>query len=182
MSTPSLYQLTQDFIDLMNVLEVSEGDITPEQEAQLTLTGDGLQQKIDGYYKVRQTMLRQADGLKDEITELQLRKKHVESSLDRLDGRITNAMEALATTELRGVTHRVRKVGVGGLRKLVAPDPAALPPELMVVTPVITIDGVAARKLLATILPEVDGSIVLRDDEGKAVMTLMPQGERLSWA
>lgn len=87
----SLYELTEEFSDLVLLLEseeVSEDEIAFE----LAKISESVDAKADGYAKILRNWAIEADGLASEIDRLTKRRKAVENASTRLKQHLQNAM------------------------------------------------------------------------------------------
>lgn len=121
----NIFQISQDYIQLANVLEDNGGEITPEIESQLAITNEQLQTKGVNYALV----IRQLDGessiIEAEIKRLQAIKKAKDSSVTRLKNTLRSAMELFGIESIKGdlISISLRK----GSKSVLIDDDAAIP-------------------------------------------------------
>lgn len=121
----NIFQISQDYIQLANVLEDNGGEITPEIESQLAITNEQLQTKGVNYALV----IRQLDGessiIEAEIKHLQAIKKAKDSSVTRLKNTLRSAMELFGIESIKGdlISISLRK----GSKSVLIDDDAAIP-------------------------------------------------------
>lgn len=87
----SLYELTEEFSDLILLLEseeVSEDEIAFE----LAKISESVDTKAEGYAKILRNWAIESDGLSSEIDRLTKRRKAVENASKRLKQHLQNAM------------------------------------------------------------------------------------------
>ena len=105
----SIYEISNDYLTLMNEIEQAEGEITPEMEAQLKINEGELQSKSIAYLAVikeREAFVTQID---EEIKRLTALKKRNNSLVDRLKENILNAVNLFGTIETQFNKFSIRK-------------------------------------------------------------------------
>ena len=105
----SIYEISNDYLTLMNEIEQAEGEITPEMEAQLKINEGELQSKSIAYLAVikeREAFVTQID---EEIKRLTTLKKRNNSLVDRLKENILNAVNLFGTIETQFNKFSIRK-------------------------------------------------------------------------
>ena len=105
----SIYEISNDYLNLMNEIEQAEGEITPEMEAQLKINEGELQSKSIAYLAVikeREAFVTQID---EEIKRLTALKKRNNSLVDRLKENILNAVNLFGTIETQFNKFSIRK-------------------------------------------------------------------------
>ncbi len=98
----TLYQLTQEFLDIEDVLYESGGELTPELETALTETRESLMAKVDSYNALIQKLGSMADSASSEIARLGKLKKTAENAQKRLKERIIYHMNEFGIGKLEG--------------------------------------------------------------------------------
>lgn len=143
----SIYELTDEFISVMEMLEDEEID---EQTILDTLEGIEyeIEMKADGYAKMMKSLESKNKGIKDEIDRLTYRKSTFENRIDHLKKNLKMCMEAMGkkriTTDL--FTFNIQKNG--GKRKLTFDVPEEnIPKEFKIPQPD-KIDGDKIRDYL----------------------------------
>ena len=96
----TLFQLSAEMTALEDMLLESGGELTPELEAALTETQQGLSNKIDGYCAILHKFDYTEDVLDAEIKRLTARKKTVANAKDRLKKHVCDTMGAFGMTKL----------------------------------------------------------------------------------
>lgn len=89
----NLYEITQEQIDLNNMLEESMGELTPELEEALKLNRENFSMKADGYVKAIKNYKAEADAIAEEIKKLQDKKKVCENAINRMKTALCDAMQ-----------------------------------------------------------------------------------------
>lgn len=96
-----LYELTGEYIRLMQMLEDAfvedEAEIAAAMEA---VTGD-IEDKADAYARMMKNLLGDVDRLEQEEKRLKARRMALENCVDRLKTAIQNAMELTGTKKLK---------------------------------------------------------------------------------
>ena len=86
----NIYQITQEFLQIKELLE--EEELTPELEKALVLTQENLMQKGIDYGYVIKSLEDDTKAVKQEIDRLTAIKKRLENNTERLKTTLTNAM------------------------------------------------------------------------------------------
>lgn len=90
----NLYEITQEQINLNNLLEESCGELTPELEEALALNKENFSIKVDGYIRAIKNYKAEVDAIAEEIKKLQDKKKVCENAVLRMKNSMKNAMES----------------------------------------------------------------------------------------
>jgi hypothetical protein len=88
----SIFNIQQEYINLLNQLEEAEGELTPELEQALAITEQELEVKSVGYSHVIRKTESDIDVIAAEIKRLQALKKSKENTIERLKSSVENAM------------------------------------------------------------------------------------------
>ena len=105
----SIYEISNDYLNLMNQIEQAEGEITPEMEDQLKINEGELQSKSIAYLSIikdREAFVTQID---EEIKRLTALKKRNNNLVDRLKENILNAVNLFGTIETKFNKFSIRK-------------------------------------------------------------------------
>ena len=96
----TLYELTSDYLELLNLLEDPDGD---PQAIEDTLEGLDyeIELKADGYAKIIAQLDADASAADAEIKRLQTRKKRMRNSRDRLKKALAGAMIATGKRKIK---------------------------------------------------------------------------------
>jgi len=87
----NLFNIQQQYLSLAN--QLSEGELTPEIEAELQINESQLQEKAINYgYAIKQ-MEHNSNAIDIEIKRLQELKKRNEKAIERMETAISNAMQ-----------------------------------------------------------------------------------------
>lgn len=89
----SIFNIQQEYINLLNQLEESDGELTPELEQALAINEQELEVKSIGYAQVVRKVESDIDIIAAEIKRLQALKKSKESTVERLKTTVENAMQ-----------------------------------------------------------------------------------------
>jgi len=105
----TLYEIKNEYLELINQVEELEGEITPEIEQQLTINQNELQNKAIAYHSVilsKDSFNMQIDN---EIKRLQALKKRNNSLIDNLKSRLISAIETFGEFTVGTNTFGLRK-------------------------------------------------------------------------
>lgn len=144
----NLYDLTGQFLELMNMLEDEEFD---EQCILDTLESVDfeIEEKADGYAKIMRSLEGKIKSITDETTRLNTRKKHLENNIKRLKENLEMCMKATGkrkfTTDL--FSFNIQKNG--GKRKLIIDTEINNIPEEYHIKQPDSLDGDKLREYLA---------------------------------
>lgn len=97
----NLYEITQEQIELNNLLEENYGEITPEIEQALSLNRDNFISKAENYIKAIKNYKSYIDSVSDEIKKLQDKKKVAENAIDKMSEALKNAMNIFDTKKVK---------------------------------------------------------------------------------
>jgi len=105
----TLYDIKQEYLELINQVEEMDGEITPEIEEQLTINQNELQNKAIAYHSVilsKDAFNMQIDS---EIKRLQALKKRNNSLIDNLKDRLVGAIQMFGEFTVGTNTFGLRK-------------------------------------------------------------------------
>jgi len=105
----SLYEITSDYSQLMNEIEMNEGEITPELNEALTITEKELQTKSIAYLSVIKQSEAFVTQLDEEIKRLQALKKRNNNLVDNLKNRLLDAVKLFGVFEVGFTKFGTRK-------------------------------------------------------------------------
>lgn len=103
----SLYQITEEQRLINELLEASEGELTPELEEAIMLNESNLQTKAMGYAYTIKDFEALEKRITDEITRLQARKKSVQRCIKTLKTALSNAMVTFDIPTIKEDTHTI---------------------------------------------------------------------------
>lgn len=156
----TLYELTEEYLTLMTLLEDEE---IPEDVIKNTLAGLDweIENKADTYAKIIRNMEVSIDGMQSEIKRLDNRKTIFENRIKKLKENLKNSMKITGKTKFSTELFSFNVQKNGGLRKLnVTVKVDELPQEFRIPQPD-KVDGKALRDYIITNgKNEDDGSIV----------------------
>lgn len=89
----NIYQISTQYIDILNELESNGGEITPEIENQLAITEQELEVKAKSYVGVIKTIDASNKAIDEEIKRLQAIKKTRVNLISNLKNRLSNALK-----------------------------------------------------------------------------------------
>ena len=81
---PSIFDINEEYLKIIQELEESGGEITPELEERLNITREQLESKLKAYYAIIKQNEALIDLSKDEKNRLNDRQKAKENLIDRL--------------------------------------------------------------------------------------------------
>lgn len=87
----NLFNITQNYLTLAN--QLSEGELTPEIEAELIINESQLQEKAVNYGYVIKQLGHEVNAVNEEIKRLTELKKRNEKAIERMETAISNAMQ-----------------------------------------------------------------------------------------
>ena len=99
----NIYQLQQELLSIFNELEENGGELTPELEAQLTITEESFKQKVEDYTKVIHHYQDDLNAIKAETERLKRLKESKERTMDRLKKIVLEAVNNFGETNKNGV-------------------------------------------------------------------------------
>lgn len=139
----TLYEITTEQKNLINQIEVLQGEITPEMEELLVINESQLQQKSVAYLEVIRAK-ESFNGLIDnEIKRLQQMKKVNTNLVDRLNDNLL-----LAVKTFGDFTVGLQKFGTRKSSQVIVEDVNSLPSEYKNVTVTESADKVALKKAI----------------------------------
>jgi hypothetical protein len=105
----TLYNIKEDYIDLMNDIEASEGVLSEEQESALEINKNELQSKSIAYLEVIKSSEAFIPTIDEEIERLQALKKRNVNLIDRLKGSLLSAVTLFGEFSVGTLTFGRRK-------------------------------------------------------------------------
>ena len=99
----NLYQITEDQLNIISLLEDNGGEATPEVLEAIAITREAFNKKAEGYSCVILKMDGEADIIAAEIKRLQALKKTKENSVLRLKEALTSAMLIFGQEDNKGI-------------------------------------------------------------------------------
>ena len=150
----TLYSTTQDFIGLLELMEVQESDPTPEQEAAIQETIAAHVRKVDGVAKFMRHMDSQSDLAAAEIKRLQDRKRSIDGHIARFEKYILDCLEMAGMDKFDGETATIARRK--NPPKLIIDAEEAIPARFQVIIPErveINKEGVKAALKAGTEVP-----------------------------
>lgn len=103
----SLFHISDDYLQLAEILEDNGGELTEEIENQLTINKNELEVKGVNYAYVIKKMIYDAELCDKEIERLTKLKKSKTGTADRLKNSILNAMNIYGITKIEGETIKI---------------------------------------------------------------------------
>jgi len=97
----ALYQIEQEYLNIVQSIIDAGGEITEEQETALSISKEQLQNKGVCYGFIVKELEGNIDLIDLEIKRLQALKKPLTNSIDRLKNNLTQAMQMFEVTELK---------------------------------------------------------------------------------
>jgi hypothetical protein len=140
----TLYQINNDYYDLISQIELAEGELTPELESVLEINKNELEVKSIAYVEVIKQRESFNTRIDDEIKRLQAIKKQNDNLILRLKNNLLNAVNLFGNFEagfLKFSTRKSKQVEVNI-------DPNDLPKEFKVVKVTETPDKNAIKKAI----------------------------------
>ena len=140
----TLYQINNDYYDLISQIELAEGELTPELESALEINKNELEVKSIAYVEVIKQRESFNTRIDDEIKRLQAIKKQNDNLILRLKNNLLNAVNLFGNFEagfLKFSTRKSKQVEVNI-------EPNDLPKEFKVVKVTETPDKNAIKKAI----------------------------------
>ena len=140
----TLYQINNDYYDLISQIELAEGELTPELESALEINKAELEVKSIAYVEVIKQRESFNTRIDDEIKRLQALKKQNDNLILRLKNNLLNAVNLFGNFEagfLKFSTRKSKQVEVNI-------DPNDLPKEFKTVKVTETPDKNAIKKAI----------------------------------
>lgn len=97
----ALYQIEQEYLNIVQSIIDDGGEITEEQETALSISKEQLQNKGVCYGFIVKELEGNIDLIDLEIKRLNALKKPLVNSIDRLKNNLSNAMQMFEVTELK---------------------------------------------------------------------------------
>ena len=97
----ALYQIEQEYLNIVQSIIDAGGEITEEQETALSISKEQLQNKGVCYGFIVKELEGNIDLIDLEIKRLNALKKPLVNSIDRLKNNLSNAMQMFDVTELK---------------------------------------------------------------------------------
>lgn len=140
----NLYELTQDMLDLQDIVDSGEVIDTQLLDDTLADTTADFDEKIINYAKVIKNLSASEDAIKAEIERLTARKKNIDKNITNMKTAMLNAMQAVKREKIKGdlFTVSVRANG-GKLPVIVDVDTAELPDDLVKIEEKPDLDAIA---------------------------------------
>ena len=145
MKTETLYNITEDYIELLNKIEIAEGEISEEVNQQLEINEQQLQTKSIAYLSVIKTKEALTMQIDEEIKRLQALKKHNGNIMKQLKDRLLNAVNLFGAFEV-GFT----KFSTRNSKAVIVEDVNGLPKEFKVIKVTEQADKKAIKQALET--------------------------------
>lgn len=103
----SIYNITDDFSQIMAEIESNGGEISPEIDEKLQINQFNLIEKTTNYVHVIKTLEFECDIIDIEIKRLQELKKQRSNFTQSLKDRLKNAMQAMELTEIKTALNKI---------------------------------------------------------------------------
>ena len=139
----NLYEIKQNYLELINQVEQLEGEITPEIEQALTITQNELQNKAIAYHSIILSKEAFNGTIDNEIKRLQALKKRNNNLVDRLKNNLITAIELFGE-----FTVGTNKFSLRKSERVEVSDVNSLPKEFKTVKVTEQADKVAIKKAL----------------------------------
>lgn len=105
----TLYQINNDYYDLISQIELAEGELTPELESALEINKNELEVKSIAYVEYIKTKESFNDRINEEIKRLQAIKKANENLIHRLKTNLVSAVNLYGSFKSGFLTFGIRK-------------------------------------------------------------------------
>ena len=111
----NIYQLSQELLDIFNIIEENEGELTPELEEQLNITQESFKSKIKDYTNVIKLYQKDIDSIKEEKARLNSLQKSKEKTIEKLKQIIVSAVDTFGDITKSGskfIDYGIGKVSI----------------------------------------------------------------------
>lgn len=98
----NIFELKQTLLNIFDIIEENEGELTPELEEQLIITRESFNDKIESYTNVIKLLTKDVELIKEEKTRLNDLQKSKEKTIDRLKSIMVDAIEEFGSTSKSG--------------------------------------------------------------------------------
>ena len=105
----TLYQIEQDYLELINEIEEADGELSQEVQDALVINEGQLKQKSIGYLEVIKMKEAFNSNVDDEIKRLQAIKKRNTTLVNRLNSTLLDAVNLYGDFEVGTLTFTTRK-------------------------------------------------------------------------
>lgn len=105
----TLYQINNDYYDLINQIELAEGELTPELESALEINKSELEVKSIAYVEIVKQRESLNSRIDEEIKRLQAIKKQNDTLILRLKNNLLNAVNLFGNFEAGFLKFSTRK-------------------------------------------------------------------------
>ncbi len=93
MEIKSLYEIEKDYLSIIQILEETEGELSPELEESLKLTHENLEKKALAYVEYINDREFYLEKVKAELERLTLMKKRQEKTIEKLEENLKDAVK-----------------------------------------------------------------------------------------
>lgn len=118
----NLYNIQQELIDLFNIIEENEGELTPELEEQLNITEEDFRSKIKDYTQYINSLNYEQVAIKEEINRLKKLYDNKDKTINRLKSTLIDAIDKFGDTTKTGTKYIDYGTGKVSIRKSHAVD------------------------------------------------------------
>lgn len=98
----NIYQISQELLNIFDIIEENEGELTPELEEQLTITRESFNEKIKNYGNVVKMLQNDIAEIKNEKARLNDLQKSKEKTIERIKQIMIEAIELFGDTNKNG--------------------------------------------------------------------------------
>jgi Fic family protein len=140
----SLYKIESEYLDLINQIELAEGELTPELESALQINKNELEVKSIAYVEIVKQRESLNERINEEIKRLQAMKKSNDNLIDRLKSNLLNAVNLFGNFEAGFLKFSTRK----SKQVIVNCDTNELPKEFKTIKVTETPDKTAIKKAI----------------------------------
>lgn len=98
----NIYQISQELLNIFDIIEENDGELTPELEEQLSITRESFNEKIKDYGNVIKILQNDIAEIKNEKVRLNDLQKSKEKTIERLKNIMIEAIELFGDTAKTG--------------------------------------------------------------------------------
>jgi hypothetical protein len=141
----TIYQIEQNYLQIVNQLIDNEGELSPELETELQITQDQLQNKAVNYCMVIKQIDSDIEQIENEVKRLNQLKKVQQNVIDRLKSALTQAMKIFEVDEIKTP---LIKINFRKSESVEVDDVNALPNDFKTIKVTETADKVKIKEVL----------------------------------
>lgn len=108
----TLFNVLEEYRDLIHEVQEAEGEVTPEMEQALAINQDNMVRKVSGYTKIMKFFDSQIEAAKDEKAKLDAFIKEKEANINRMKAMLLQAVLLYGTEDKK----KIKRLEIGTIR------------------------------------------------------------------